>query len=860
MCATTSATPDPTSEVANLIRNYRLAPNVFDAMLDADGNVRPAWVDVLAALQGVGTAGRRTLDDNAQRILRENGVTFVAQGDADSTSRPWKLDLLPMVVSPGEWQQLETGLVQRTRLLNELLGDLYGAQRTLSQGILPPSLVFGNPRFLPACMHIPAKGHTHLQLVAFDVARSPDGQWWVLGDRTEAPSGAGYALENRVVTSRCLPEIFANSNVRRHAHFFRAYNQHVLSLTGKDEPLAVFLTRGPAKATYFDHAYLARYLGHEIVEGSDLTVRDDHVYLKTIEGLKQVDLIFRAIRSEMADPLELRADSLLGVPGLLQSARAGAVTIGNQLGSGVVESPGFLSFLPALCRNLLGETLAIPSVATWWCGQDTERRYVLEHLDELLVRRISTTHSVLSGGRDGRVSNYLTNVARDRLVELIEHSGHDFVGQESLALSTAPVWTDQGFVPEPSILRVYVAATENGYEVLPGGLTRISHDSDPNAAWLAVSDVSKDTWVLSDTPVEPLSLLAQQQEGGRLRRSHRNLPSRAADNLFWLGRYTERAEAAVRLFRSLVIRLAGELGSNRYPVSHERIVSLLVMHKHISARRAKRAMQEGRAGVERELWAILFDPESRDGLANVLGNVKRTAQIVRERLSFDAYQTLMVLTEISARRHAESTSETEQALRLLNRLVQNLAAFSGMAMENMTRGYGWRFLDLGRRIERMRAMNHLVQNLTIHGDPENDGSLELLLELADSRMTYRGRYHTAPQLARVLDLVLVDESNPRSIAFQLVTLNALLASLPTDEDEGLLRRDQRISTELLSKLRVADVFELATKRSRFDVRTLIDRLCRDVEKSADDLSNDISEQFFSHSSAAQRVSGYESAP
>jgi uncharacterized circularly permuted ATP-grasp superfamily protein/uncharacterized alpha-E superfamily protein len=857
MSATSSATPGLANEFAALLRDYQLAPNVFDALVDADGTVRAEWTNVLEALRNIDEAERRKLYDNAQRILRENGVTFVAQDDADSTHRPWRLDLLPMVIAPDDWAALEIGLVQRARLLNELLGDLYGEQRTLTENILPPNLVFGNPRFLPACMHIPAKQGTYLHLIAFDVARAPDGRWWVLGDRTEMPSGAGYALENRVVTSRCLPEVFAGSNVRRHAHFFRAYNQHVLSLTGKDEPLAVFLTRGPAKRTYFDHAYLARYLGHEVVEGSDLTVRDDHVYLKTIEGLKQVDLIFRAIRSEMADPLELRADSMLGVPGLLQSARTGTVTVGNQLGSGVIESPGFLSFLPAACRHLLGEDLAIPSVATWWCGQESERRYVLERLDELLVRRISTTHSVLAGGRDGRVSKYLTTVARDRLVELVEHAGHDFVGQEPLALSTAPVWTGGTLKPEPSVLRLYVAATADGYEVLPGALTRISHDSDPNAAWLAVSDLSKDTWVMSEAPVEPLSLLANQHEEGRLRRGHRNLPSRAADNLFWLGRYTERAEAAVRLFRSLVIRLAGELGSNRYLVSHERVVSLLVIHKHISSRRAKRAMQEGRVGVERELWAILFDPESRDGLANVLGNVKRTAEIVRDRLSFDAYQTLMVLTEISAQRQTYATSETEQALRLLNRLVQNLAAFSGMAMENMTRGYGWRFLDMGRRIERIRAMNHLVQNLTVHGDPESDGSLELLLELADSRMTYRGRYHAAPRLARVLDLVLADESNPRSIAYQLATISGLLAALPTTEDEGVLRHDQRIVTELLSRLQVADVFDLATKKNRFDSRIHIDRLCRDIEKSANELSDGISQQFFSHS-AAQRVSGFES--
>jgi uncharacterized alpha-E superfamily protein len=542
------------------------------------------------------------------------------------------------------------------------------------------------------------------------------------------------------------------------------------------------------------------------------------------------------------------------VPGLLQAARAGTVTIGNRLGSGLVESAAFLSFLPSLSRFLLGEELTIPSVATWWCGQESERRHVLEHLDELLVRRISTTRSVLVGGQDGRVSKYLTTVARDRLIDMIENGGHDFVGQEPLALSTTPVWADHELKPAPSVLRIYVAATASGYQVLPGGLTRISHESDPHAAWLAASDISKDTWVLSDEPVDPFSLLAQRQEGGRLRRGHRNLPSRAADHLFWLGRYAERAEAAVRLFRSLVIRLTGEIGSSRNLVSHERLVSLLVMHKHMSARRGKRAMQQGREAVEHELWAILFDPECRDGLANVLGNVRRTAEVVRERLSFDAYRILTDMTGLSRNRATAGIRESEQALRLLNRLVQYLAAFSGMAMENMTRGYGWRFLDMGRRIERVRAINHLVQHLTVHGDPEADGGLELLLELADSTMTYRGRYHTAPQLARVLDLVLADESNPRSIAFQTARLGEHLAVLPHTEDEGLLTEDQRIVTQISNDLRLADVHKLSATKNRFHARTQIDRLTREIEQSVDALSDHISQQYFSHSLGRQ-VSG-----
>jgi uncharacterized alpha-E superfamily protein len=360
--------------------------------------------------------------------------------------------------------------------------------------------------------------------------------------------------------------------------------------------------------------------------------------------------------------------------------------------------------------------------------------------------------------------------------------------------------------------------------------------------------------VLSDQPVEQFSLLAQRQDSSRLHRGGRDLPSRAADNLFWLGRYTERAEGAVRLFRSLVIRLGGEMGSTRSVVSPERVVSMLIVQKHLSARRGRRAMQEGREAVERELWTILFDPECKDGLATVLGNVRRNAEAVRERLSFDTFRILRDLTEVIYAWQLSPGHETDDALRLLNRLIQYLAAFNGMVMENMTRGYGWRFLDMGRRLERLRAMIQLIQQLAVRGDPQDDGALELLLELADSTMTYRARYHAAPQLPAVLDLLLSDDSNPRSAVFQIVTLSEHMAHLPNHDGDGLMTPDQRIMTRLSSELRLADAVALGATVSRFDTRVELDRLVRRIDRGVHQLSDHIAERFFSHSSP-RRVAG-----
>lgn len=836
--------------VTELLRTYLPDPGRFDELLNPDGSIRPAWEPLLRFFAGQSAEERDAAADRLSRALRDHRVTFVAQDDTETDHRPWPLDFFPFLISSEEWQLLERGLVQRAQLLNQILLDLYGDRRVVNEGRLPPGALFGTRQFLRPCSRIDLRDNYHVHFVAFDVGRSPDGRWWVLSDRTEAPSGAGYALENRIVTSRSFPDLFDEHHVQRHSGFFRAFSDHFLSLAGRDEPLAVFLSRGPNKHTYFEHTYLARYLGFPVVEGSDLAVRDDRVFLKTVEGLRPVDLVMRSTRSEMCDPLELRADSSYGVPGLLQAARTGNVVIGNSLGSGVVESAAFSSFLPTLCEFFLGEELALPSVATWWCGQAQARNYVTDNLDRLIVRQISTTRSLLAQGQDGRVPDSKAEFARDQLIGQLNLKGHDFVAQETVTLSTAPVWMDDGTLrPVPTVLRLFVAATDNGYRVLPGGLARASIDATPETAWLAANDLSKDVWVLADKPVDDFVTLADRLDPAHLRRSRPNLPSRAADSLFWLGRYAERADAALRLLRSLVMRLGGEMSNSRHLVTPERIISLLISQRHLAARRGKRAIEEGRDAVKRELWAVIFDPESRDGLATVLNHVRRNAEAVRERLSVDAFRILTELTELPKRQDRTSLPDVEEALSVLNRSIQYVAAFGGLVMENMTRNFGWRFLDMGRRLERVRMTTRLIRQLTVHGDPEEDGSLELLLELADITMTYLSRYHSRPHLPQVADLLLADESNPRSIVFQLETVASHLEHLARPQEGEVLSEDQRIAIRLISDLRLADVFALTAAVSRFGARTNLHRLCRQLDQGIGEMSEYVSRRYFSHTEA-----------
>lgn len=847
----------PTSELpasADAIGGYKPPPGTYDEMFAPEGLVRPHWQTIVDGITGLSHADRELAFRDAQRMLRQNGMTYVARDDPDRRGRPWRLDLMPMLIEQSEWHALEAGLIQRAELLNQVLHDLYGRQRLLNDGVLPGPLVYGNPQFLRPCHGIEAPGGTCLHFMAFDLARGRDGRWWVLSDRTQTPSGAGYALENRIIASRCLPEIFAGANVQRLASFFRTFSEGLLRLCHRDTPLAVVLSPGPSKETYFEHAYLARYLGFAIVEGSDLTVRDDRLYLKTVEGLKPVDLVVRRVDSDYCDPLELRPDSNLGVPGLLHAARSGQVVIANALGSGLVENEALRSFLPSLCRHIMGEELLLPSIATWWCGQERERAFVRKNIADLVIRKAFSPKTILQPGIDSFVGSELSTEELEHLSQTIELRGYEFIGQEKMELSTAPQWNDDGTLsPAPMVLRAYVAATPDGYKVMPGGLTRIS-DDDAQVPWLSPGNRSKDTWVLWDGPIDTFSLLGSSGGSLSLRRGGRNLPSRSADNMFWLGRYTERTEGAVRLLRSLVSRFSGESGPWETPMTLDLLGSLLVVQGHIGARRVKHAIGGGHRALENELWAILFEPDTPDGLAKILSNVHRTAELVRERLSIDTWQIIKDLTELPRNLNLRHGRELDDAEQLLNRMVQDLSAFNGMVMENMTRGFGWRFLDLGRRLERVWQSSKLIRHLTAREGSGTTGALSLLLELADSSMTYRTRYMSQPQLPQTLDLLLADETNPRSVLFQLTACGEHLSVLPSESLEGMTTPAQKLVIGLEADLRLADAALLAAPNERTGNRNALDRLIRRIDKETQELSDLIARTYFSHS-MPQQVSG-----
>jgi uncharacterized circularly permuted ATP-grasp superfamily protein/uncharacterized alpha-E superfamily protein len=831
-----------------LCAGYRQPDGVYDEMSAAPGVLRPYWdrfIGSMSALGGQELARRWKI---ARQQIRENGVTYNVYGDPLGMDRPWNLDSIPVLIPPSEWQALETGLIQRARLLNQILADLYGPQQLLRGGHLPPALVFANPGFWRACHGMSTAVHPYLHLLAVDLARAPDGQWWVLADRTQAPSGAGYALENRTVLAETFPDLFREFQVERLASFFRSFRDNLLHLapSRSDNPRVVLLTPGPFNETYFEHSYLARYLGFTLVQGGDLTVRGSRVFLQTLDGLKPVDVILRRVDDGFCDPIELRADSFLGVAGLVEAVRAGNVVVANALGSGLIESPAFMPFLPRLSQHLLGERLMLPSVATWWCGQSQPLRYVLDNLDFLVIKPAFPAQGPVQS-MEPVFGGKLSGEERSRMIAHIEERPYEFAGQEVVNLSTVPVWSQNSLTPRRAVLRVFLAASGDSWVAMPGGLARVSPALDTQVVSMQRGGGSKDTWVLSNGPVEVFTLRHPRDQPLDLNRGERSdLPSRAADHLFWLGRYGERGEHLARVLRCILVRLTGDFGASgasEWDSLMKLYECLASPHSRLSQEDPQGHLDQWR-DLEQELLSLIFEEQRSDSLDSILSRAARAAAHVRDSLSSD---TLRIVSQFgTAHTSAWGYAATGEALAVLNRCIGILAALRGIEMENITRGPGWHFLSVGRRIERSIQLVDLFRAIIVPFSPGTWPTLEMLLEVADSSMTYRSRYFTDLQPAPVLDLLMNDEANPRSLAFQirdLVEHCRYLSGRPSGAAWPISK--QRLLEEAAANLLRADV-RMLCQPDAGGTRGPLNQLLAATGAALPALSDAITNVYFSH--------------
>lgn len=827
-----------------LLEQYQQSLRGFDELMTADGAVRPHYRNFLDELGRFSREELKHRQDVARRIVHEQGITYNVYGDSRGMERPWQLDPVPAIISATEWQVLESALIQRANLINKIIADCYGRQDLIRSGWLPPALVFAQPDFLRPCHGVKPPQDTFLHLYAADLARSPDGQWWVISDRTQIPTGAGYALANRLVTSRVLPESFRDCQVQRLAGFFRDLQTSLAQLASRrtDNPRVVLLTPGPYNETYFEQGYLARYLGYSMVEGQDLTVRDNRVYLKTLSGLEPVDVILRRVDDDFCDPLELRNDSMLGVPGLAEAARAGNVAVANALGSGLLQSPAFMAFLPGLCKHILNEELKLPSVASWWCGQKKAEEYVLEHLDELFVKPAFRSH--LKGMAPDRA---MTTREREELRRRIAMQPHLFVAQERVQLSSTPAWNGERLAPSPMGLRVYLVATPDGYKVMPGGLVRVATGAEGRFITMQRGGSSKDVWVLSDKPVSDVSLLHSVGQAVELRRVGNNLPSRLADNFYWLGRYCERADSSSRLLRSALNRFNPESTGSTLPV----LMPLLQTLESQGQLQMPPPEQKTTAEtLEAELLAAIFDPQRPGSLHRIAGHLQRLATLLRDRTSNDVWR---VLSEIDDRLTLPASAPVVlagDAIGVLNQTVIGLAAFNGLARENMTKAQGWRFIDIGLRIERSIYLCTLLRNALRSPEADTPSVLEAILEVADNTITYRSRYNLLPHIAAVFDLLMLDDTNPHSLIFQLNQLQKHFDRLPIEKQSALLSVGERILLRCVTRVKLMDPRELAhlgEDVEKLDAMRILTETLNDLPR----LSEAIAVSYFAHSTIAQ---------
>lgn len=792
---TTGPTPAPGPVNAGLLSGYARREGVADELLRADGSLRPVWhplIDVLSRDSAADLAARFARGD---QYLHDAGVYYRQYTSDGSAERDWPLSHVPVVIDGAEWAELSEGIVQRAELLEKVMADLYGPGELVRDGLLPARLIAQCPEWLrPMVGAQPRSGH-FLHFLAFEIGRSPDGSWFVLGDRTQAPSGAGFALENRVATTRVFAEHYPTANVERLSTFFGRFRDALNDQREDGRGRVAILTPGQETDTFFEHAYIARYLGFTLLESEDLRVEGDRLAVRTISGPEPVSVIWRRLDSRYADPLQLDEGSALGTPGMVGALRSGAATMVNSLGSGVLEARALLAFLPRISRHLMGEPLKLPNIATWWCGQDSERDYVRQNMHRMMIGPALSTRLPFEIDSTTVLGGAVRGTARPSIEEWLATDGDTLVGQEAVTLSTTPAHVDGKLVPRPMTVRVFAARTPRGWTVMPGGYARIGRSDDPTALAMQKGGSVADVWVVSDTARPPVTP-APEGPGPFLRRSPGLLPSRAADNLFWLGRYVDRAEGLVRKLRAYHLRLA-ESGTANQPL-------LEYLGRHLRCDPAK-------------------DPMPAQ-VTDVLAAARGCAGKVRDRFSPDGW---LALDEVA--RLAEGTATGlrpgDDAARRMSELLRKLAGFSGLVHENMFRFTGWRFLTIGRALERADTMADMLRAFGDVTAPP--GAFDIAVEVGDNVMTHRRRYAVETNRNTVVDLMALDEDNPRSIVHQVEIIRRELEHLPGATEHGRVSAMGRILLSLHTDLRVMEPDALTGERLatlQGDLRRLSDML------------------------------------
>jgi len=826
---------------ADLFEPYRSQGVAFDEFHEGK-QVREHWGSFVDAMRQVGTDEfhRRWLQ--LQKVLDRTGLAYAAAGitgESHRSARPWQLDPFPLLLPDSQWELVSRGVQQRAKLIQLILQDLYGPQDLLRSGMIPPDVLFHHPGYFRSFHGQNPVGNNFLYFYAADIARAPDGKWWVLGDRTESPSGSGFALENRIMQSRLTPSLLHKENVRRLASYFIAVKEAVLRASSRvNNPRIVILSSGPNNPNYFEDAYLARYLGYTLVEAEDLAVRNHRVMLKTLGGLLPVDVIIRRPNSDACDPLEI-SHSSSGVPELLQACRMKNVVVLNPLGSGILESPVFMTFLPFLCQHFLGESLILPGVATWRCGNPESLDYVLKNINNLVIKP-----AYRKRGSESPVK-YLSELEdKTELIRVLKANPSLYVAQERVLRSTSPAYNDRAIAPAHVALRAFGVLGRDEFNVMPGGLVRLTGEQEPLEASLQLGERSKDCWILSSTPIARVSLLRKSDHLVELKRTGGELPSRIAENLYWLGRNLERADVTARILRTTISRLTSEESIEEMPEVNILLRTMAEMGM-VETGYGVDEIRKQLPPIENNLAKSIFDDQNSASLRSVVSQIFRLTSRSRDRVSGDSWRVLHRVDQ-GFRPPASDYWDLSDVLVLLDDLILDLAAFGGIVSESITRTQVYHFLDMGRRMERAMQASRLLRNCLVLPQGDLVAILEALLEISDSAITYRSRYLEDMYLAAVLDLLVTDETNPRSIARQLVQLLSHVNDLPNVATTAGYTVEQSLAMTLLHEVRMFDVRKVRSPDSLTAGESL-HLLLQEIESLLPKLSDVLTQRYLVHS-------------
>ncbi|MGC4103170.1 circularly permuted type 2 ATP-grasp protein [Ferruginibacter sp.] len=844
----------------SLLQQYIPDLSIYNEILAADNTLLPEWQTFLSSLVKTGTDEIQSRNNDILRLLKENGVAYNIYNDPSGQSRAWELDPIPHIIAAKEWETINAGLIQRAELFNLILKDIYGEQQLIKDGIIPQELIYLHPGFLRNCVNIQLPGMQHLILYAADMARGSDGRIWVISDRTQAPSGSGYTLENRHAMSTVLPEFFSNLQVKRLSPYFDALQAALTTIAPHktENPRIVILTPGPDNETYFEHSYLAAYLGHTLVQGSDLIVKDNFVWLKTIEGLEKIDVILRRLDDNYCDPLELKSDSLLGVAGLVQVVRKGNVAIANPLGSSIVENAGLVPFLPAIAKYFWNKELLLPSIATWWCGQPKELQYVIENLEYLVIRRIFRNEAGTRATIDGAALN---EKQKSELIATIKANPHLYTGQEKINFTYTPSWVDGEIKPSHSLFRNFLVSHNGSYIAMPGGLTRTSSADDNFVISNQLGGISKDTWVIagadeSEQPVmlqlktEPLAYAPQK----------RALPSHTAENLFWVGRYTERVIYNARLQRTVMQWLL----KNKTPLSGENkiaeelLLQILTACTYTFPGFIEEDDKKQKALFKNpwiELTDTLYNSKRNGSLGYNLMLLKNAVYSVRNFWAIDTWRVLLAMEEQWAKAEQNPPVEHLKKISTIDALNTSMFAFLGMNRESVRREQGWNILDMGRKIEQSLYIISLLRNAFFEKQEEQVeyDLLESVMIATQSLITYRYTYRDHLQLHLVLELLMLDMNYPKSLAYLVSRIKRYIGELPKTNNDNTLSEQERLVLEADTLLKLVNGATLAQHdRQTKEYKALHDFLNK-LETLIINTAALVSKTYFTHSQVQKQL-------